>query len=839
MHVPDEQSSKSVDALCVNTLRFLAVDMVQKANSGHPGLPMGAAAAAYVLWGRFLQFNPRDPFWPDRDRFVLSAGHGSALLYALLHVTGFDLPLEELQRFRQWESRTPGHPEFGLTPGVEATTGPLGQGLANAVGMAIAETAMVARFNRPGHPIVDHNTYALASDGDLMEGVASEAASLAGHLGLGKLTVLYDDNHISIEGGTSLAFTEDRTARFTAYGWHVQQVDDGNDLAAVAAAVRKAREETARPSFIAVRTHIGYGSPHKQDTAAAHGEPLGEDEVRLAKEHLGWPLEPLFLIPPEAREHFHRAADRGQKRQTEWNARFRAYAGAHPALAAEFNRVIRGVLPDGWDANLPIFGAEQGDIATRVASGKAINAIAEHLPELMGGAADLAPSTHTLMAAVEDFAPEHRAGRNMHFGIREHAMGAILNGMALHGGVRPYGATFLIFSDYMRPPMRLAAMNGLPVIYVFTHDSIGLGEDGPTHQPVEQLLGLRSIPGLTVLRPADANETVAAWRWAAAHCSGPVAIVLTRQKLPILAPAGQHDAAAGVRAGGYILTPAAKGAKPDIIMVATGSEVHLALAAWQKLADDGVSARVVSMPSIELFQQQPASYRNRVLPPGVPLLAVEAGLPMGWQPYLGPRIRAIGVKRFGASAPGSAVMQAYGLTVDHVYRQAQVLLQSPLDPGNHLLVAMNDDQDSLDLVRHVAGCLPDPAETEITLIHYLAPMVWATGIGDIDGELSTYDWDLIATLEKMEADITQEVFAQARDMLQKAGVAAVHIHAKTMPVPFPSVTQAVLDDLAEGIYSAVVVGRHHHHALARLLRRDPGAVITKQARGVTVWVVEQ
>ena len=839
MHEPEERQPGSIDNLCVNTLRFLAVDMVQQANSGHPGLPMGAAATAYTLWDRFLRFNPQDPAWPDRDRFVLSAGHGSALLYALLHLTGFDLPLEELQRFRQWGSRTPGHPEHGLTAGVEATTGPLGQGLSNAVGMAIAEAALGARFNRTGHTIVDHHTYVLASDGDLMEGVASEAASLAGHLALGKLIVLYDDNHISIEGQTTLAFTEDRKARFAAYGWHVQQVDDGNDMAAVAAAIRTAREETARPSFIAIRTHIGYGSPHKQDTAAAHGEPLGEEEVRLAKENLGWPTEPPFLVPPEARDHFCRALDRGKERQAEWNARFQAYAEAHPALAAEFSRVIRGALPDGWDANLPVFAADQGDVATRVASGKAINAIAEHLPELMGGAADLAPSTHTLITSAEGFAPEHREGRNMHFGIREHAMGAILNGMALHGGLRPYGATFLIFSDYMRPPMRLAAMNGLPVIYVFTHDSIALGEDGPTHQPVEQLLGLRSIHGLTVLRPADANETVAAWRWAAAHRTGPVALILTRQKLPILAPAGEHDVAAGVRAGGYILTPAAKGAKPDIILVATGSEVHLALAAWQKLADEGVAARVVSMPSIELFQQQPASYRNRVLPPGVPLLAVEAGLPLGWQPYLGPRSRAIGVKRFGASAPGAEVMQAYGLTVDHVCQQARALRQSPADLGNHLLVAMNDDQDSLDLVRRVAQCLPDPAETEITLIHYLAPMVWATGVGDINDALLAYDWDEIAKLEKMEADITEEIFAQAREVLQEAGVATVHIHAKTTPVPYPSVTREVLEALEEGLYSAVVVGRHHHNALTRLLRRDPGAAISKRARGVTVWVVEQ
>ncbi|HZK67540.1 MAG TPA: transketolase, partial [Chloroflexota bacterium] len=491
-----------LDELCVKTLRFLAVDMVEKANSGHPGLPMGSVAMAYALWTHFLKFNPLDPQWPDRDRFVLSAGHGCALLYSLLHLTGFDLPMEELQRFRQWGSRTPGHPEYGRTPGVEATTGPLGQGISDAVGMAIAETALAARFNRSGNIIVDHDTYALVSDGDLMEGVSSEAASLAGHLRLGRLIVLYADNHVSIEGSTGLTFTEDRVARFAAYGWHVQRVEDGNNIAALDAAVRAAREQKDRPSFIDVHTHIGYGSPHKQDTAAAHGEPLGDEEVRLTKTNLGWPLEPSFYIPLRALDHFRQAVQQGAARQREWEERFTAYAREHPDLAAEFHRAMEETLPRGWDSDLPTFKVAQGPLATRAASGDAINALAPHLPELMGGSADLAPSTDTLIKGAGDFEPDSRSGRNMHFGIREHAMGAILNGMALHRGLIPYGATFLIFSDYMRPPIRLAAMNGLRVIYVFTHDSIGLGEDGPTHQPVEHLMSLRAIPGLTVIRPA-------------------------------------------------------------------------------------------------------------------------------------------------------------------------------------------------------------------------------------------------------------------------------------------------------------------------------------------------
>lgn len=665
----------SVDDLCVNTLRFVAVDMVQKAKSGHPGLPLGSAAMAYTLWNRFLRFNPADPIWPDRDRFVLSAGHGCALLYALLHVTGFDLPLDELKRFRQWGSRTPGHPEYGKTPGVEATTGPLGQGLANAVGMAIAESALASRFNRPDHAIVNHFTYVLASDGDLMEGISSEAASLAGHLRLGKLIVLYADNHITIEGGTGLAFTEDRAARFAAFGWHVQRVSDGNNITAVANAIQAARDEKERPSLIDVLTHIGYGSPHKQDTAAAHGEPLGDEEVRLTKQHLGWPPNPPFLIPAAALDHFRQAVPRGKSWHDEWKARFQAYSKAYPDLSEDFLRITRGELRPGWDKDLPMFEPDQGPMATRVASGRALNSIASHLSELMGGSADLAPSTHTIIEGAGNFEAKSRAGRNVHFGIREHAMGAILNGMALHSGLIPYGATFLIFSDYMRPPMRLAAMNGLPVIYVFTHDSIGLGEDGPTHQPVEQLLGLRSVPGLLVIRPADANETVAAWRIAVGRREGPVALVLTRQNLPILDPTRYPNLTAGAMRGGYILGDAAMAAAPDIILVATGSEVHLALAAQEQLAQKGTWARVVSMPCWELFAAQPEAYRHQVVMPGVPILAIEAGIPLGWQSYLGVAASVIGVDHFGASAPGEMVMQEYGFTAENLCQQARSLIR--------------------------------------------------------------------------------------------------------------------------------------------------------------------
>jgi transketolase len=670
-----------LDELCINTLRFLAVDMVQKANSGHPGLPLGSASMAYALWDRLLKFNPRDSLWPDRDRFVLSAGHGCALLYALLHVTGFDLPLDELRRFRQWGSRTPGHPEYGKTAGVEATTGPLGQGLANGVGMAIAEVALAARFNRPGHQIVDHYTYVLVSDGDLEEGISSEAGSEAGHLRLGKLIVLYANNHITIESSTELAFTEDRIARFAAFGWHVQRIEQSNDVDAITLALKAAQEETGRPSLIAVRTHIGFGGPHKQDTAAAHGEPLGVEEVRLTKEGLGWPVTPLFYIPDEAMEHFREAVARGSAAQRDWQTRLQAYERQYPDLANELQRVINRKLPKDWDTNLPAFTATDGPLATRIASGEAIKILGDRLPEMMGGSADLAPSTYTNIDGAGNFEPENRAGRNMHFGIREHAMGAILNGMALHRGLIPYGGTFLIFSDYMRPPMRLAAMNGLPVIYVFTHDSIAMGEDGPTHQPVEQLMGLRSIPGMVVLRPGDANETVAAWRIAISRGEGPVALVLTRQGLPVLDLARYPGIPAGVPLGGYILADCETATRPDIILIATGSEVHLALESRDRLTSEGVQVRVVSMPSTNLFSAQSDQYREQVLPPGVPLLVIEAGISLGWRSYIGPQIAVIGVDSFGASAPGPVVMEHYGFTVDNICSRSRHLLLETRRPS--------------------------------------------------------------------------------------------------------------------------------------------------------------
>ncbi len=541
--------------------------------------------------------------------------------------------------------------------------------------MAIAEVALAARFNRPGHSIVDHFTYVLASDGDLEEGLSSEAGSEAGHLRLGKLIVLYADNHITIEGSTELAFTEDRMARFAAFGWHVQRVEQSNDIDRIAGALEAARKEMDRPSLIQVRTHIGFGSPHKQDTAAAHGEPLGPEEVRLTKEGLGWPVEPTFAIPEEAREHFREAIERGSLAQSEWESRFAAYAQENPELATEFRRVTDRRLPPGWDENLPRFAATDGPMATRIASGKTIEILGRHLPELMGGSADLAPSTHTNMDGAGNFEPENWAGRNMHFGIREHAMGAIMNGMALHRGLIPFGSTFLIFSDYMRPPMRLAAMNGLPVIYIFTHDSIAMGEDGPTHQPVEQLVGLRSIPGMVVIRPADANETVVAWRIAIGRRNGPTALALTRQGLPVLDLDHFPALSAGVTLGGYVLADSPTGGQPDIILIATGSEVHLALGARDRLATEDVQARVVSLPSTEVFSMQSNSYRDEVLPLGVPLLAIEAGATLGWKSYVGPQMSVIGVDRFGASAPGPVVMEQYGFTVDNVCKRTHDLLR--------------------------------------------------------------------------------------------------------------------------------------------------------------------
>jgi transketolase len=662
-----------IDDLCVNALRALSIDAVEKARSGHPGMPMGAAAMAYVLWTRFLRHDPSDPAWPDRDRFVLSAGHGSMLLYALLHLSGYDLPLSELERFRQWGSRTPGHPERGHTPGVETTTGPLGQGFGNAVGMAVAEAFLAARFNRPQHTIVDHRVFVIASDGDLMEGVASEAASLAGHLRLGKLIVLYDDNRVTIEGSTDLAFSEDAGRRFEAYGWQVQHVEDGNDLDALEQALGRAAADASRPSLIRVRTHIGYGSPNKQDSAEAHGAPLGAEEARRSKERLGWPPEPPFLVPEEARRHMEQARERGRRLHGEWNERLRSYRRAHPEAAAELERAWRGELPEGWDRDLPAFEAPAAPMATRKASGLALNAAAKRIPTLLGGSADLAPSTNTLIQGEGDFSAGDRLARNLRFGVREHAMGAILNGMALHGGVRPYGATFLIFSDYMRPSIRLAALMGLAVIYVFTHDSIGLGEDGPTHQPVEHLPSLRAIPNLTVIRPADAAETSEAWRAALESRGGPVALVLTRQDLPVLdrrvlAPAS------GLHRGGYVL--AGGEGRPDLILIASGSEVSLALEVRERLAARGVRARVVSLPSWEIFERQSEEHREQVLPSGVEArLAIEAGSPFGWERWVGTRGGCVAVRRFGASAPGKVLMEKFGFTAESVEQQALALLE--------------------------------------------------------------------------------------------------------------------------------------------------------------------
>jgi transketolase len=664
---------RTLDQLSIHTIRMLAVDAVEKARSGHPGMPMGTAALAYVLWTRFLKHNPANPQWPDRDRFVLSAGHGSMLLYSLLHLTGYDLPLDQLKDFRQWGSRTPGHPEYGMTPGVETTTGPLGQGFANGVGMAIAEAFLAERFNRPGHTIVDHYTYAIVSDGDLMEGVASEAASLAGHLQLGKLIYLYDDNDISIDGSTDLTFTERVDKRFDAYGWHVQEITDGNDVPSIDAALRAAQAERTKPSLIIVHTHIAYGSPGKQDTAEAHGAHLGAEEVKRTKEFFGWPQEPTFYLPEEALAHFRLAVERGQTWEAEWQSQVVAYAAAYPDLAADWQRALRRELPPGWEANLPTFKTEDGTMATRVASGRVLNAVAPAISTLIGGSADLATSNNTLLRGAGEFSAQNRGGRNIYFGVREHGMGAILNGLAYHGGVIPFGATFLIFSDYMRPAIRLAALSELPVTYVFTHDSIGLGEDGPTHQPIEHLAVLRAMPQLTVIRPADANETTVAWRIALTQRHGPIALILTRQNLPIF-DRTQMAAANGLEQGAYILLEA-EAVTPDLILIASGSEVPLAVEARQQLAQQGIRARVVSMPSWELFEQQPQAYRETVLPPAVrKRLAIEAAVPQGWRDYVGSEGDIIGLTRFGASAPGPVAMDKLGFNVPNVVARALELL---------------------------------------------------------------------------------------------------------------------------------------------------------------------
>ena len=666
-------ADRELAQLCINTIRFLAADTVQRANSGHPGTPMGAAPMAYVLWDRSLKHNPGDPQWPDRDRFILSPGHASALLYALLHLSGYDLPLEELMRFRQWGSKTPGHPEYGLTPGVEMTTGPLGQGFAHGVGMAVAERWLAEHYNRPGHEIIDHYTYAIVSDGDLQEGVASEAGSLAGTLRLGKLIYLYDDNDISIEGNTDIAFAENVAQRFQAYGWHVIGPIDGMDPEVVDTAIRMAQAESSRPSLIICRTVIGYGSPNKAGTASAHGEPLGEDELNLTKENLGWPLG-SFTLPEAAQAHLGLARERGRRQQDDWLSTMEAYRQAYPAEAAQLEGELRGDLPEGWDRGLEeLFHAGQGPLATREASGRVMNAIVERVHSFTGGSADLAPSTKTLLKDHGHYGFEEYCGHNLHFGVREHAMGAIANGMALHGGTIPYTATFLIFSDYMRPPIRLAALMGLRVIYIFTHDSIGLGEDGPTHQPIEQLPALRAVPDLMVMRPADATETVEAWKVAIARRHGPTVLVLGRQNLPVLDRETYADAA-GVAKGGYVLWDPS--GEPEVILMGSGSEVHIALDAGQILQEKGIQVRVVSLPSWELFDAQPSEYRATVLPPEVRArVSIEAASSLGWERYTGLEGASIGMSGFGASAPAAVLYQEFGITAQRMAEEAEGLVK--------------------------------------------------------------------------------------------------------------------------------------------------------------------
>ena len=680
------ETTETLENLCINTIRILSADAVQAANSGHPGMPMGAAAMAYTLWTQFLKHNPADPQWFNRDRFVLSAGHGSMLLYSLLHLTGYDLPLEELKRFRQWGSKTPGHPERGHTVGVEVATGPLGQGFSNGVGMAIAEAWLAATYNRPGHEIVDHYTYAICGDGDLMEGITQEAASLAGHLRLGKLVYLYDQNHISLAGATDLCFTDDVAKRFDAYGWHTRTVADGNDTEEVARAIEEARQEHRRPSLILVHTHIGYGSPKKQDTFSAHGSPLGEDELQATKKALGWPTMDKFFLPPAAVDHFREALGRGAQAQKEWQARFDAYKKAFPAEAAEFERNVSGKLPADWAADIPKWNPGDKPLATRAAGGAVMNAIAKRVPNLIGGSADLNPSTETALKGMGDFQPSEYAGpgtagavggvwsyagRNNAFGVREHAMGAAVNGMAAHGGVLPFSATFLVFSDYMKPSIRLGALSQLKVFYVFTHDSIGVGEDGPTHEPVEQIAGLRAIPGLTVIRPADATETAEAWMFAIQH-NGPTLFALSRQNLPHLDRKAAIEP--GVARGAYILSEA-DGGTPEVILIGTGSEVALCVKAQARLKELGVRARVVSMPSWNLFDLQDEAYRERVLPPGAKKrVTVEAGCSLGWHRWAAEGT-IIAIDHYGASAPGDVIMKHFGFTADHVTSAALQLVR--------------------------------------------------------------------------------------------------------------------------------------------------------------------
>ena len=660
-----------IDHLAVTTIRTLSMDAIEKANSGHPGAPMGLAPVAYVLYSRFLKHDPENPSWPDRDRFVLSCGHASMLLYSVLHLTGYDLDLDDIKNFRQWGSKTPGHPEVEVVPGAEMTTGPLGQGVATSVGMALAEAHLAATFNRPDHTVIDHRTWVLCSDGDLMEGVSSEAASLAGHLKLGKLVWIWDDNRITIEGGTEITVSDDIPARFVAHGWRVLEVKDANDLDALGDAFDRATAGDGRPTLIRVRSHIAFGAPTKQDTAGAHGAPLGADEVRATKAAYGWPEEELFLVPPEVREHCRKAVQRGAEARRAWVASEEAWAAAEPGLAAEWRRRLDRRLPEGWTSSLPTF-EDDAKVATRGASGTVLNAIAAKLPELVGGSADLAPSNKTFIADGGEVQATSPGDRNLRFGIREHAMGAVLNGMALHGGVRPFGGTFLVFADYMRPAIRLAALMDQPVIYVFTHDSVWVGEDGPTHQPVEHMLALRAIPGLAVIRPADANETAAAWTVALERTTGPTALLLSRQGLPVLKGAGEIGTE-GVARGAYVLSDAESGA-PAVVVIGTGGEVTLAVDAAAELAGRGIEARVVSMPSWELFAEQSEDYRRQVLPPAIPRLAVEAGVTLGWRDIVGDTGAMIGIDRFGASAKGAEAAARLGLTVEAVVEKAVELV---------------------------------------------------------------------------------------------------------------------------------------------------------------------
>jgi transketolase len=666
---------KDIEQLGIDTVRILSADAVQKANSGHPGTPMALAPVGHVLWTQHMRYNPKDPAWPNRDRFVLSAGHACMLQYSYLYLTGYDLTLDDIKQFRQLHSKTPGHPEYGLTPGIEITTGPLGQGFANGIGMAIAQRHLAARYNKPGFDIFNYNIYAICSDGDMMEGVTSEAASLAGHLGLGNIIYLYDDNHISIEGNTNITFQEDVAKRFEAYNWHVQVLEDANDITAVSEAVERAKKETKRPSLIKIRSHIAYGSPNKVDTAGAHGSPLGPDEVKLVKQFFGFNPDESFVVPAKVLEFYRHAGGKGGRLEEEWKSLFAAYKQQFPDLAAEYESILAGKLPQGWEKKIPTFSGKDGkngQMSTRVAGGKVLNSIAASLPGLIGGAADLAPSTETNMKDYGSFSEEDPAGRNFHFGIREHAMGSALNGMAVTPGLIPFGATFLIFSEYMRPPIRLAAIMKIRPIFIYTHDSIGLGEDGTTHQPVEQLASLRSIPNITLIRPADANETALAWKITLQHQGGPVILVLTRQDLPII-EAQQYKTTGDLSKGAYILSEPDR--SPEMILIATGSEVSLILQAQQKLKDHGIAARVVSMPSWELFEAQDDNYKQRVLPKGLKKrLAVEAASPMGWHKYVTDEGDMLGMVRFGESAPAKDLYKEFGFTVENVVTRAKALL---------------------------------------------------------------------------------------------------------------------------------------------------------------------